>query len=149
VSERLDLDRISDWSDAVDRWQRGDARALAAFVLRYGVHTDDERHTLARMLTTKPDARRGAKSHTVAALRDVDRMISRSARDKSHIQDWAARLRIKLVARGWTAAQIAQALGRRHYLHPKGPTNDDIFAAVAALHGMEAEAVEKAHKRHR
>lgn len=147
----LDIDRMSDWLHAVQQWQRGDARAVAAFVLRYGAQTDDERRAVADMLMSKPDARRGAKAATEAVLRDVDRMIERRQRDIGNIRLWAQRLRRRLAARGMTRAQI-EALLKRHrpgYLQPRGLTDDDIFHAAAALHGMTGDAVTKAHKRNR
>jgi len=106
--------RAGDWLHAVEQWNRGDARAVAGFVLAHGVQTDDERRAVADMLATpRPDARRATKATTAAMLRDVARMLDRRQRDLGHLRQWAQRLRLRLAARGCTDEQITQALRER------------------------------------
>jgi hypothetical protein len=113
MADTFDIDRSSDWLHAVTQWKRGDARAVADFVLRWGVQSDDERRQVADMLTTKPDARRGLKAHTTELLDELARMLERRHRSERELAEYVDRLRRRLAGRDWTDAQIAQALQRR------------------------------------
>lgn len=144
------LQRATDWLHAVERWEAGDARALAEFVLRYGVDSEHERREVARMLTTRPDPRRGTRPGTQAMLRDLARMLRKRDEVTQAVAPWLARLRRRLAAH-MTEDQV-EALLRRHrpgYLRPRLPTLDDIYTAIAQRHRVTADAVRKLHRRHR
>lgn len=151
----LDLERVGDWLHAVERWELGDSHAVADFVRRYGIKTNDEREGVARMLTSKPDPRRVVKPSTRAMLRDLDRMLRR--RDEARrvhlpaIAAWVTRLRQRLAARGMAADEIDALLRRRRpgYLRPMTPTLDDVYAALALRHRVSVDAIRKLHRRHR
>lgn len=151
----LDLARVSDWLHAVEKWELGDPRAVADYVRRYGIQSDDERESIARMLTTKPDPRRAVKPHTKAMLRDLDSMLrQRDEAQRVHlpaIAAWVARLRQRLAVRGMTDKEVDALLRRRRpgYLRPKAPTLDDVYLALAYIHGISDEATRKLHARHR
>lgn len=146
----FDIDRASDWLHAVDRWEAGDARALAAFVLRYGVDSDDERREVARMLTSKPDPRHRTKPSTKAMLHDLDRMLRLRAELPLAVTPWVQRLRRRLGAY-LSAEQIEVMLRSRRpgYLRPEPPTLDAIYNAIAQRHRVSIDAVRKLHRRHR
>jgi hypothetical protein len=146
----FDFDRACDWLHAVERCEAGDARALAAFVLRYGIDSADERREVARMLTSKPDARRGTKAGTQAMLRELDRMLRLRDEVPQAVTPWVRRLRRRLAAH--LSAEQVEALLRRHrpgYLRPKPPTLDTIYTAIAQRHRVTTDAVRKLHRRHR
>lgn len=151
-----ELDRISDWMHAVEQWQAGDPRAVADFVRRHGVQSEDEREGIAWMLTMKrPDARAGLKPHTKAMLRDLDSMLRwRAELKRVHLPSiaaWVARLRRRLAATGMTDSEIDALLRRRRpgYLKPRPPTLDDIYTRIAERRGVEPESVKKLHQRYR
>ena len=151
----FDIDRVSEWLAAVERWEAGDPEAVVLFVRRNGVQEDYEREDIIRMLTTKPDKRLVVKQNTKGILRDLEsyeRQRERQIReDILHLHTWVKRLRVKLAARGLTDEQITELLARRKpgYLSlPKPPTLEEMFSLVAARHGITVEAVKKTRQRH-
>jgi hypothetical protein len=152
---KLDIERVSAWQYAVERWALGDARPLADFVLRYGVRDPHEREAVARMLTSKPDPRRAVKPATQTMLRDLRRALAQreylTAEFAPHLRAWVLRLRRRLAARGLSAAGIDALLQRRRpgYLRPPRITLDALDAEIARRHGVTPDAIKKLRQRRR
>lgn len=151
TGSHFDIDRASDLSHACERWRAGDPRALSAFVLRHGVHTDGERRAIADALLVQPDARRGARPHTIAALADVERTARRIDDDVTSLTAWIDRLRARLARVGLNARQIDALLRDRRpqYARIRRPGQADVVDTVARRHGMDADALLQAIKRAR
>jgi len=151
----FDVDRYSDLLEAVTRWEYGDARPMAAFVLKHGAHSDEERRQVARMLTTRPDARKTVKPATKAMLREVETLLRKQAWVNgpftANLHEWVARMRLRLAARGLSPTAIDLLLKRRRpgYLRAPNLTLADIDAAVATRHNVTADAVAKLRQRKR
>ncbi len=154
----VDIHRLDDAWKAFEDWQRGDSRALIAYVIRYGLQPGAEAARAVQMLTTRPDARSAARKSTSAMLAEVDARMRRRTRDIALLRDWVERLRRRLTASGCTQAMIDGAFEwhRPEYLALqrgmnaavfRDVTNAAIFERVGARFRVDSATVEKAYKR--
>jgi len=150
-----DLDRYSELLEAATHWEYGNAEPIAAFVVKWGAQSDGERQHIARMLTTRPDARKTVKPHTKLMLREVESLLRHRAYVNgpviAHIHKWVARLRLRLAARGLSPTAIELLLKKRRpgWLRPYPVTLADIDADVAKRYNVTADAVTKLRQRKR
>lgn len=147
----FDIERISDWIEAANRWELGDSEPVARFVQKWGVESAEERAAISRMLLTRPDPRKAPKPSTVRMLNELDTLLrSKEWHDtvgRDSLHQWISRLRAKLLARGWTESQIAAHPRIKAYAAFRPPTQQQAFEVIAQRHGLDADSVGKAYKR--
>ncbi|MCV2361439.1 hypothetical protein LNV08_20960 [Paucibacter sp. TC2R-5] len=141
---------MSDWIEAKSRANQGAIELLAAFVERYGVHTEEERRFVAAAIMRRPDARK-SKLHTEILMDELDSALrNRSFYNETILADLQRRLnRVRqwLVGRGWSKVDIDKEFAARNCLNLKRMTMDQCYSKVADRHGLTVEALKRAHIR--